>query len=73
LRDSGLAVLLSASELEELTAVADRAVVIRDGETVAELDGARMTEASIMDAIAYGSGEQSTLAQAVSESEGTQG
>ncbi len=73
LRDSGLAVLLSASELEELTAVADRAVVIRDGETVAELDGARMSEASIMDAIAYGSGEQSTLAQAVSESEGTQG
>ena len=57
LRDSGLAVLLSASELEELTAVADRAVVIRDGETVAELDGARMSEASIMDAIAYGSGE----------------
>jgi ribose transport system ATP-binding protein len=70
LRDSGLAVLLSASELEELTAVADRAVVIRDGETVAELDGARMNEASIMDAIAYGSGEQSTLAQAVTESEG---
>jgi ribose transport system ATP-binding protein len=50
--------------------VADRAVVIRDGETVAELDGARMNEASIMDAIAYGSGEQSTLAQAVTESEG---
>ena len=44
LRDSGLAVLLSASELEELTAVADRAVVIRDGKTVAELDGARMSE-----------------------------
>ena len=41
LRDAGLAVLLSASELEELTAVADRAVVIRDGRTVAELNGAR--------------------------------
>jgi ribose transport system ATP-binding protein len=65
LRDSGLAVLLSASELEELTAVADRAVVIRDGKTVAELDGARMSEASIMDAIAYGSGEESSLAEAV--------
>jgi len=64
LRDAGMAVLLSASELEELTAVADRAVVIRDGETVAQLDGAQMTEASIMDAIAYGSGEKSTLAQA---------
>ena len=65
LRDSGLAVLLSASELEELTAVADRAVVIRDGKTVAELDGGRMSEASIMDAIAYGSGEESALAEAV--------
>ncbi|SAK45946.1 sugar ABC transporter ATP-binding protein [Caballeronia ptereochthonis] len=65
LRDAGLAVLLSASELEELTAVADRAVVIRDGETVAQLDGAQMNEASIMDAIAYGAGEQSTLAEAV--------
>ena len=58
LRDAGLAVLLSASELEELTAVADRAVVIRDGETVAQLDGAQMNEASIMDAIAYGAGER---------------
>ncbi len=68
LRDAGLAVLLSASELEELTAVADRAVVIRDGETVAQLDGAQMSEASIMDAIAYGAGEQSTLAEAVQSS-----
>ncbi|SAK50366.1 ABC transporter [Caballeronia fortuita] len=67
LRDAGLAVLLSASELEELTAVADRAVVIRDGETVAQLDGAQMTEASIMDAIAYGAGAESTLAEAVEE------
>ncbi|MFM0519725.1 MULTISPECIES: sugar ABC transporter ATP-binding protein [Caballeronia] len=67
LRDAGLAVLLSASELEELTAVADRAVVIRDGETVAQLDGAQMNEASIMDAIAYGAGAESTLAEAVEE------
>ncbi|WP_250516627.1 sugar ABC transporter ATP-binding protein [Caballeronia sp. INDeC2] len=67
LRDAGLAVLLSASELEELTAVADRAVVIRDGETVAQLDGAQMNESSIMDAIAYGTGAESTLAEAVEE------
>ena len=66
LRDSGLAVLLSASELEELTAVADRAVVIRDGRTVAKLDGADMSEASIMDAIAYGSDGPSQLVEAVS-------
>ncbi len=66
-RISGLAVLLSASELEELTAVADRAVVIRYGETVAQLDGSQMNEASIMDAIAYGASEQSTLAEAVED------
>ncbi|PCE26010.1 sugar ABC transporter ATP-binding protein [Paraburkholderia acidicola] len=64
LRDAGLAVLLSASELEELTAVADRAVVIRDGRTVAELDGAAMSEIAIMDAIAWGSEGQSALAEA---------
>ncbi|WP_090527177.1 sugar ABC transporter ATP-binding protein [Paraburkholderia sartisoli] len=66
LRDFGLAVLMSASELEELTAVADRAVVIRDGRTVAELNGGEMNEASIMDAIAYGSDGPSQLAEAVS-------
>jgi ribose transport system ATP-binding protein len=69
LRDSGLAVLLSASELEELTAVADRAVVIRDGRSVAELDGARMSEAAIMDAIAYGAGQESALAEALDAQE----
>jgi ribose transport system ATP-binding protein len=64
LRDEGMAVLLSASELEELTAVADRAVVIRDGRTVAELDGAQMSESAIMDAIAYGSAGTSQLVEA---------
>jgi ribose transport system ATP-binding protein len=59
-----MAVLLSASELEELTAVADRAVVIRDGRTVAELDGAQMSESAIMDAIAYGSAGTSQLVEA---------
>ncbi|WP_310035956.1 sugar ABC transporter ATP-binding protein [Paraburkholderia caribensis] len=64
LRDEGMAVLLSASELEELTAVADRAVVIRDGRTVAQLDGAQMSESAIMDAIAYGSAGTSQLVEA---------
>ncbi|MFM0467169.1 sugar ABC transporter ATP-binding protein [Paraburkholderia strydomiana] len=64
LRDAGLAVLMSASELEELTAVADRAVVIRDGRTVAELNGAEMSESAIMDAIAYGGDSSSQLAEA---------
>jgi len=65
LRDAGLAVLLSASELEELTAIADRAVVIRDGRTVAELNGGAMSEAAIMDAIAYGAAQPSELTAAV--------
>ncbi|CAM2139144.1 galactofuranose ABC transporter putative ATP binding subunit [Pararobbsia alpina] len=64
LRNSGMALLLTASELEELVAVADRAVVIRDGRSVAELAGEKLTEASIMDAIAYGAGGTSALAQA---------
>ena len=64
LRNSGMAVLLTASELEELVAVADRAVVIRDGRSVAELEGAQLTEAAIMDAIAFGAGGPSALAQA---------
>jgi galactofuranose transport system ATP-binding protein len=64
LRNSGMAVLLTASELEELIAVADRAVVIRDGRSVAELDGAALSEASIMDAIAFGAGGPSALAEA---------
>jgi ribose transport system ATP-binding protein len=55
---------MSASELEELTAVADRAVVIRDGRTVAELNGAEMSESAIMDAIAYGGDSSSQLAEA---------
>jgi len=65
LRDKGMAILLSASELEELNVVADRAVVIRDGKTVAELDGAAMNESSIMDAIANGNEGASTLRQAI--------
>ncbi|CAB3778932.1 Fructose import ATP-binding protein FruK [Pararobbsia alpina] len=64
LRNTGMAVLLTASELEELIAVADRAVVMRDGRSVAELDGAALSEASIMDAIAFGAGAPSALAEA---------
>ena len=64
LRDKGMAILLSASELEELNVVADRAVVIRDGKTVAALNGAAMNETSIMDAIANGGAGVSALQQA---------
>lgn len=38
LRDSGTAVLLVSAELEEVTALADRLLVIREGEIVGEVD-----------------------------------
>ncbi len=38
LRDSGSAVLLVSAELEEVTALADRLIVIRDGEIAGEVD-----------------------------------
>ncbi len=38
LRDSGTAVLLVSSELEEVTALADRLLVLREGEIVGEVD-----------------------------------
>jgi galactofuranose transport system ATP-binding protein len=40
-------------------------VVIRDGRTVAELNGAEMSETAIMDAIAYGSDGASEIVEAV--------
>ncbi|GFZ91486.1 sugar ABC transporter ATP-binding protein [Elstera cyanobacteriorum] len=48
----GMALLLVSSELEEITAVADRVVVLRDRRRVAELTGAGVTEAGIIEAIA---------------------
>ena len=41
-RDRGLAVLLVSAELTELTALADRIVVLFRGRVVAELDAAAM-------------------------------
>jgi len=38
LRDSGSAVLLVSAELEEVTALADRLLVIREGKIVGEVD-----------------------------------
>ena len=38
LRDAGTAVLLVSAELEEVTALADRLLVIRKGEIVGEVD-----------------------------------
>ncbi|MBV9812359.1 MAG: sugar ABC transporter ATP-binding protein, partial [Acetobacteraceae bacterium] len=50
----GLAVVMISSELEEIVEGADRAYVMRDGRTVAELAGEALTEAGLMDAMAHG-------------------
>jgi galactofuranose transport system ATP-binding protein len=54
LADDGLSVLLISSELEELITSCDRVLVLRDGATVAELDGDDITEQSILHAMAEG-------------------
>ncbi len=56
LADRGLAVLLVSSEFEELLAVADRILVMRDGAIVAEVDPATIDEAGL---IQLASGTQS--------------
>ncbi len=43
LRDSGTAVLLVSAELEEVTALADRLIVLREGEIVGEVDPQKAT------------------------------
>ena len=55
LADDGLGVLLVSSELEELVADTDRVVVLRDGRSVAELDGDDIQEDRILEAMATGS------------------
>ena len=52
----GLGVLMISSDLEEILEGADRAYVMRDGRTVAELAGERLTEPALMDAMAHGPG-----------------
>jgi monosaccharide-transporting ATPase len=52
LASRGLGVLLISSELEELVEGSSRVVVLRDGRTVATLEGARISETTILQAIA---------------------
>jgi len=47
LRDSGAAILLVSAELEEVTALADRLLVIREGKIVGELDPKTASAADI--------------------------
>jgi ribose transport system ATP-binding protein len=50
----GLAVLMVSSEVEEIAEGADRAYVLRDGETVAELTGSELDEDHLLHAMAHG-------------------
>ena len=52
LSSTGMAVLLISSDLEELVESCDRVFVLRDGTTVAELNGEEVTERAIMEAMA---------------------
>jgi simple sugar transport system ATP-binding protein len=47
LRDAGCAVLLVSAELEEVTALADRLLVINEGRIVGEVDPKTATDAEI--------------------------
>jgi ribose transport system ATP-binding protein len=51
----GLAVLMIASELDELVQGSDRIMVLRDGRTVEELQGGRLSQDQVMAAMANGS------------------
>jgi ribose transport system ATP-binding protein len=55
LAEAGMGILLTTSELEELVALSDAAVVVREGRTVARLDGQGLDEAALMSAMAEGS------------------
>ncbi|RKP51849.1 sugar ABC transporter ATP-binding protein [Pararobbsia silviterrae] len=52
--DQGQSVLMISSELDELLEGADRIVVLRDGRSVANLEGEHISRASIVDAMAHG-------------------
>lgn len=52
LRGEGTAVLFISSELEEVTRVCGRVVVLRDRRSVAHLEGSDITEASVLAAVA---------------------
>jgi ribose transport system ATP-binding protein len=55
LADEGVSVLLVSAELEELINACDRVLVLRDGATVAELDGADIGQEALLHAMAEGS------------------
>ena len=54
LADGGLGVLMISSEIEEIVEAAARVFVLRDGRTVAGLEGDAVAEPAIMAAMAHG-------------------
>ena len=54
----GMAVLFISSELEETVRVSDRVAVLRDRQKIAELEGDRISEESILHTIAEGKRQQ---------------
>jgi ribose transport system ATP-binding protein len=62
----GLGVLMISSELEEIIEAASRVFVLREGRSVAELEGQAITEPAIMAAMAHGNehGSEHATAQA---------
>lgn len=52
LTDEGMSVLVISSELDELIAVSDRVIVVRDRRHIAELEGAEISTETIVHAIA---------------------
>ncbi|MGI8477961.1 MAG: sugar ABC transporter ATP-binding protein [Thermomicrobiales bacterium] len=56
LADDGLAVLMTSSEIEEITEGSDRVTVLRDGRTIAEFDHGHIDHDAIIAAMAQGVG-----------------
>jgi ABC-type sugar transport system ATPase subunit len=48
LSEQGLAILMISSELTEIVGMADRVIVMREGQITGKLDGADVTEEGIM-------------------------
>ncbi|SNB72306.1 monosaccharide ABC transporter ATP-binding protein, CUT2 family [Arboricoccus pini] len=57
LANDGLGVLMISSEIEEILEGADRIFILRDGRTVGQMSRADASEATLMAAMAHGSGD----------------
>jgi ribose transport system ATP-binding protein len=58
LAGQGLGVLMISSELEEVVEASAHVFILRDGRTVAELEGEAITEGAVMAAMAHGGEER---------------